>query len=42
MSLNGEIDTAIESLVGQLVRLQRLIWEKTVLSPGRKEGKENE
>jgi transcriptional regulator with XRE-family HTH domain len=33
MDLNGEIDTAVEGIIIQLIRLQRLVWEKTVLSP---------
>jgi transcriptional regulator with XRE-family HTH domain len=33
LDLNDDIDTAIERIIAQLNRLQRLVWEKTVLSP---------
>ena len=33
LDLNDDVDTAIERIVAQLNRLQRLVWEKTVLSP---------
>ena len=33
LDVNDDIDTAIERIIAQLNRLQRLVWEKTVLSP---------
>lgn len=43
LTLNGEIDGSIEAIISQLMRLQRLVWEKTVLLPelANQERKEN-
>jgi hypothetical protein len=30
IDLNDDADTAIENILTQLLRLQRLVWEKTV------------